>query len=193
MQFQSKVEARIWAKDRLESLNSEQRQSASEAITRHLVSFLRTRSLQRIFMFAGKKSEPQLLSLFDSLHDLEFGLPRVRDTESMEFRLITTLDSLRPGHWGILEPAETGTPVVPTARDAVLLPAVALSRDGSRLGHGAGYYDRYLGLLNAKPLLIGVCFEELLCDAQSWPVEVHDICVEWVCTQFGVESCKRDT
>ena len=48
---------------------------------------------------------------------------------------------LVPGWRGILEPPETAPLVAP---DLVLVPGLAFSPSGDRLGRGKGFYDRYL-------------------------------------------------
>lgn len=50
----------------------------------------------------------------------------------------------------------------------MLAPGVAFTRDGGRLGHGAGYYDRYLTehrrLIGRAPRTIGLALREQLVD-----------------------------
>lgn len=56
--------------------------------------------------------------------------------------------------------------------DAVVVPGLAFTRDGRRLGRGAGFYDRFLALLPARVLTIGICFEvQFIADV---PVDEHD-------------------
>lgn len=60
--------------------------------------------------------------------------------------------------------------------EVVIVPGVAFSRDGHRLGRGKGFYDRYLE--NKDIIKIGVCFhEQLLVDV---PYEEHDIRMDYV-------------
>ncbi|MEM1423987.1 MAG: 5-formyltetrahydrofolate cyclo-ligase [Planctomycetota bacterium] len=58
----------------------------------------------------------------------------------------------------------------------VLVPGVAFTRAGQRLGRGGGFYDRFIQRLRRRPggapALIGVCFEEQVVD--ELPVEAHD-------------------
>jgi 5-formyltetrahydrofolate cyclo-ligase len=83
-------------------------------------------------------------------------------------------DSWSTGAFGIREP--TGAAVDPLTIDLVVVPGVAFTLDGARLGHGKGFYDRFLTALAAsghRPPAIGVCFAEQVVDAL--PVEPHDV------------------
>ena len=94
------------------------------------------------------------------------------------------------GPFGIAEPAgpRLGPDAVTTA-DVVLVPALAVDREGHRLGRGGGHYDRSLALLapagpgaagTKRNELIAVLFDgELL---PSVPFDTHDIAVEAVVT-----------
>jgi 5-formyltetrahydrofolate cyclo-ligase len=91
---------------------------------------------------------------------------------------------LAPGRFGLLEPV--GPRLAPTAigtAEVVVVPAVAVARDGVRLGRGGGYYDR--ALLHARPgaVLVAVVFDDELVDAL--PAEPHDHRVGAVVTPSG--------
>ena len=64
--------------------------------------------------------------------------------------------------------------------DVVLLPALAVTVDGHRLGQGGGFYDRTLAALpaDARPRLVAVVYDHELLEVPSWPVESHDIIVD---------------
>lgn len=67
--------------------------------------------------------------------------------------------------------------------DVVVVPGLAFTASGHRLGQGGGWYDRYLTEIRDDCLTIGVCFrEQLLADV---PVEAHDITVDVVVTDEG--------
>ncbi len=64
--------------------------------------------------------------------------------------------------------------------DLMIVPGVAFTKDGYRLGYGGGYYDRYLK--GKEILTIGVCFEEQIVD--FIPIEEQDIRVNIVQTNY---------
>lgn len=68
---------------------------------------------------------------------------------------------------------------LPEALDLVVVPGVAFTRDGARLGRGRGYYDRYLEQSEMRAFCVGVCFAHQLVDAL--PVEPHDRAMDAVC------------
>ena len=73
--------------------------------------------------------------------------------------------AMRVNRYGIAEPEHRHAEVVPTRHlDVVLVPLVGFDAHGSRLGSGAGFYDRSLHHLREgrrwrKPKLIGVAYE----------------------------------
>ncbi len=62
------------------------------------------------------------------------------------------------GFRGIKEP-QGGEEAIPQAGDLMLLPGLAFGKDGSRLGYGGGYYDRYLAGCKMRPVCCGVGYE----------------------------------
>ena len=55
----------------------------------------------------------------------------------------------------------------------MLLPGLAFTKEGERLGYGGGYYDRYLADCKERPFLMGLAFSCQIADAL--PSEPHDI------------------
>ncbi len=68
----------------------------------------------------------------------------------------------------------------PALLDVVVVPGLAFTPDGHRLGQGGGHFDRFLPRLAARCLRLGVCFREQLVD--ELPVEPHDVVVDHVVT-----------
>jgi 5-formyltetrahydrofolate cyclo-ligase len=63
--------------------------------------------------------------------------------------------------------------VDPATLDVVVVPGLAFTPDGHRLGQGGGHYDRFLTRVRPGCLTIGVCFREQL--VAELPVEAHDV------------------
>ena len=84
-------------------------------------------------------------------------LPVSGDGGHLHFRLTDDLDGLVPGKFGIPEPA-AGDTATPEKDDIIIVPALCCDKYNDRLGHGAGYYDRYL---SEHP-----CFSVCLCRAR---------------------------
>lgn len=68
----------------------------------------------------------------------------------------------------------------PTTLDVVVVPGLAFTRRGDRLGQGGGWYDRFLPRLRPDAVTIGVGFREQLVD--ELPVEPHDIALDRIIT-----------
>ena len=71
-------------------------------------------------------------------------------------------------------------PIGPDEADVVVVPGVAFTRDGIRLGQGGGWYDRFLSGVARGCAVIGVCFDEQLVD--DLPTGPHDVSMTCVVT-----------
>ena len=109
----------------------------------------------------------------------DVSLPRITG-DAMEFRRIAGFASLEKGRFDIMEPKE-GCPAAGPL-DAVLVPAVAVSPSGARLGHGHGFYDRFLAGTGA--VSIALAFEKQI--ARNIPMSESDVAVDWIVTEDRV-------
>lgn len=87
-----------------------------------------------------------------------------------------------------MEPDAASPVVAPAEIDLMLIPGLAFTRAGARLGRGGGYYDRYLARVSPGVIKIGVCFgvqliEELIS-------EIHDREVDMVVTESDLIRCR---
>lgn len=90
---------------------------------------------------------------------------------------------LLPGLRGTRCPA--GAPVPLALADAVVVPALAVDRRGTRLGRGGGSYDRALPAARpGVPVVAVLAHDEELVD--ELPREAHDVSVTAVVTPSGL-------
>ncbi len=78
---------------------------------------------------------------------------------------------------------DAGDPIDPEAVDVVVVPGLAFTPDGRRLGQGGGWYDRFLARTRPDCLGIGVAFDVQIVD--DVPTEQHDVLLELVITESG--------
>ena len=116
-------------------------------------------------------------------------VPKVISKGNMDFYEIFSLTDCEPGTWGILEPRITpeSRPELSTKNALMLLPGLAFGKDGSRLGYGGGFYDRYL---NRYPDLckVGLCYPWALQD--TVPSEETDVFMDWILTPDALLKIK---
>ncbi|WP_047152423.1 5-formyltetrahydrofolate cyclo-ligase [Aneurinibacillus tyrosinisolvens] len=97
-------------------------------------------------------------------------------------------DSLKKGVYGIREPlAGQAEQWNGEKFDVILVPGVAFTPVGERLGYGGGFYDRFLGGIEQLPPLFAPCFDMQV--VSSLPVEKHDQKVNRIITEKEVYIC----
>jgi 5-formyltetrahydrofolate cyclo-ligase len=107
---------------------------------------------------------------------------------------LESIDELVVGKWNILEPPrdrweQPGKEFQPEQLDIVIVPGVAFSRSGGRMGNGQGYYDRLLNRVRPDCPLIGLCYEcQLLDDLIVGP---HDVFMDKVVTETATYEGRR--
>jgi len=96
--------------------------------------------------------------------------------------------AVEPSPWGVLQPASKAEPLAP---DVVLVPLVAADRQGRRIGHGKGHYDRALSHLREGGAVttIGLAWETQILDAPI-PADPWDIPLDAIATPKEWIECK---
>jgi 5-formyltetrahydrofolate cyclo-ligase len=139
-----------------------------------LPAWLRART---VALYAANAHEPDLSALWERKGDRVFCFPRVEGDratgERLVFHRVDTVADLLLSRWGLFEPsADPAREVNPGQIDLVIVPGVAFTANGERLGRGRGHYDRFLALLAPHAITIGLCFDTRL--LPSLPTESHD-------------------
>lgn len=155
----------------------------------------------RIAAYVPLADEPGAEFLLDVLAGSadELWLPICKPGFQLHWALYEGPDSLtvRNPRLPVSEPIAEGLPsaqCIPNL-DLMVVPALAISRNGFRLGKGAGFYDRAITAAHehvadntgtTMPELVGVVFADEICD--SVPHDEHDRAVDKIITECGVRS-----
>ena len=100
----------------------------------------------------------------------------------MEAKRIGSLSELKKGAYDILEPEASAETLLLKAEDLTVIPCLSCDHRGNRLGHGAGFYDRYFRELQTREVMI--CREALVED--RIPMEETDHQFAKVLTEKGI-------
>jgi 5-formyltetrahydrofolate cyclo-ligase len=147
---------------------------------------------KRVALYAAIRAEadPVDLEALALARGAEVTYPRVV-ADGLELRLARR-GELRPaGPYAIPEPSEDQPTAAITSIDLFVVPGVAFSRTGDRLGYGKGYYDRLLRFVRAnsegrqrQALAIGFAFA---CQVSATlPRSVNDEPVDGIATEEGL-------
>lgn len=136
----------------------------SAAIARHLAGHPAVGAANVVMLFEAVAGEPDLASLAGDLRD-------------RGVRVVMP------------DPVPTAPgPIAPDEVDVVVVPGVAFTADGRRLGQGGGWYDRFLAGLRSDAVVVGVCFADQLLD--DVPVEAHDVRMDVVVHEVAVVDAR---
>lgn len=174
----SKQEIRAFVLEKRRKLLPEEKGRWDEALLERLRPFFPCAG-SAVYVYADVRGEAGTDRLIDELlkGGCRVALPRVFGHE-MQFFYITDRFQLAPGTYGIPEPSEE-CPEADAPEALVITPGVGFSRDGNRVGYGAGYYDRFFA---AEPhhMAVGVCYDFQL--FQTVAAEEHDKRMAYIVT-----------
>jgi 5-formyltetrahydrofolate cyclo-ligase len=167
-------------------MSTEERAAAARALRDAVLEVPEVQMGGTIAAYASFGTEPDTSGLIFALwkRGAYVLLPRLLPDGDLDWASYEGPDSLTLGPRGFLEPTEPPRGVAAVASaDVVLVPALAIDRDGMRLGRGGGSYDRALARVGPAILTIGLVYDGELVDAL--PAEPHDRRVRAVATPSG--------
>jgi 5-formyltetrahydrofolate cyclo-ligase len=178
----AKAALRLKMRALLKSLSAEKRQSDSEKLCANLKAQSLFQSAGSILFFAPLPEEPDLWPLAnETLAGKKMIALPCFDADSQAYvpRHVQDIHvEILSGKFGIREPASTCIAIPLDDLDLVLVPGIAFSPDGHRLGRGKGFYDRLLENFTGKK--IGIAFDEQMVEAI--PVEKNDVVMDLILT-----------
>ena len=118
-------------------------------------------------------------------------LPKVNHhTNQLDLYWVEDLETqLESGLWGIREPVVERCERLNALNEVefALLPGVAFTRSGDRLGYGGGFYDKLLAHMAQRPVLAAATFAVQI--VEHLPQEATDVRVEWIVTEQETIAC----
>ena len=172
-QKKKKDALRELAKERKRGISAEQLDKANREIHLRLLQSPFFLEAERIFSYVSMETALQM--------GKRVCVPRCIPGKEhlMEAVEIHSMEELIPQTYGILEPRKEFPSSTDRCFDLSLIPCVMADQRGGRLGHGAGYYDRFLEKSRGKKLCL--CFSWLLYD--KIPMEKTDIHMDALLTE----------
>lgn len=168
----------------------ENKEELSEKIGEKLFSLESYKNCKKLFAYFSYPQEVSTKRIIEkALADgKKVALPRCENENKMTYYYIESETELEEGNFnGILEPKPNGEKAFPDEETLVIVPALAFGKDGSRLGHGMGFYDRFLARGNFKT--VGLCFGKLLFSAL--PEDEFDRRVSLVITENEIICAEK--
>ena len=194
--FENKVEEKKKMRSEVQSLrgklSKEEIARADEEIRLRLLQLPYFLSAESIFTYVSMEREPDTKEIIDTA--LAMGkrifVPRCLPGKEkiMEAVEISSREDLLPGTMGIMEPKKEIAGTETTVFSLMIIPCVSADRRGGRLGHGAGYYDRFLVKTAGSKLCL--CYASLL--SKKIPMDKQDIFMDYLLTEEELISCRRN-
>ncbi|KAM5537595.1 hypothetical protein V8D89_008673 [Ganoderma adspersum] len=198
---QQKAALRKTMRGLLTTLSNDEIQAQSRAITSTLLAlpeFQRSKNVSCFLSMPSAEVDTSAVVAAILSTGKNLFVPKTTDKAQgiMDFFQIFDVDDLRAlprGLWDIREPDEVhnGTQRPTTSNgsteplDLIVMPGLAFDRSLSRLGHGKGYYDRFLASYTAtlharqqpaqlRPRLVAVALREQILEAGQVPAGEMD-------------------
>ena len=172
-------------------LSAQERGEAGRQIRDALLSLPEVQMAGTVAAYYSIGSEPDTCGLVFALwkRGTYVLLPLLRPDGDLDWASYEGPESLLAGPRGLQEPGEAarGAGAVASA-DVVLVPALAVDRQGNRLGRGGGSFDRALARVGPLIPVIALLYDSEL--VERVPVEEHDTPVRAVVRPgYGVTTC----
>ena len=161
------------------TLDSAERQRQSQQIFEKLVAWPPFQSAHCVAVYRSKEDEVSTDAIIENLFENKKRVvaPRVNG-DHVEFYEVHNWNDFERGAFDIQEPKLNLKKVATTEPDLILVPGIAFTLQGHRIGFGKGHYDRLLATSSA--IKVGLAFSEQI--ANDLPQESHDIPLDFIFT-----------
>ena len=181
----NKQEIRKIAKTVLMNLTKESRKLQETQVIRYLSEIPQWKEAKIIALTKSMEIEfstKNIVTLARS-QGKQIVVPITFSNRQMRFAYWNPQTEFRKNPFGIEEPID---PIWVNEEeiDLVIVPGLAYSKKGERLGFGGGYYDCFLS--QGEYDTVSLAYMEQVYETALWDVEKFDIPVEWVITTEGV-------
>ena len=158
----NKQELRLLINQKLRSLSSDEIDDKSKSVSNILFKFLSELKIPNklIGCYSPFKREVQWFK--SASRDYHYAYPTVEDDRKMSFYLKESTQKVYP--------------------KVLIVPGLAFTQAGERLGRGRGYYDRYLS--DKDILKIGICFNEQI--VEEVETCTHDVLMDYIINENTV-------
>ncbi len=166
-------------RDRLKKISVSEGAKKDRIISNYLISQMQNYNV--VLSFNPIKGEVDISDINQLIiKEKQLYLPRV-EGETISFYRVLDDNDFTCGSFGIKEPMPREK-LMKTENTLCIVPGVAFSEKGARLGRGGGYYDRFLK--DYKGVKVGICYSEFF--LPKIPTESFDISVDAVISDSGV-------
>ncbi len=157
----------------LRAMPAAQRAQASAALRAALAPLLGGDTPLRVGIYLPMPHEVDLLPLLQEYPQHHYAAPRCLPGRQLCFHIIKNISQdTAPGAHGIPAPRAELPTIPPQELDILIIPGVAFTKQGDRLGYGGGYYDRYLPRCT-KAHKVALAYDQQI--LASIPTEAHDL------------------
>lgn len=168
---------------RIKEIGIKERETKSQQIIENLINCILWKKAEIIATTMPMSHEINTTYLIDACWESQktVVVPKCNhDTREMQFYKITSYSDLQKGYFGIMEPIEDRCEKISKDLiELIVVPGVAFTKEGHRLGYGGGYYDRYLE--NYKYDFLALAFDAQMID--YIPTEKHDLPMPLIITE----------
>ena len=168
----------------------EEVRASAEAIHARLLAMPEVAAAPLVLTYvSAKNNEVDTKGLIPALLNMgkAVAVPRTVESGQMEWLRIEALEELLPARFGLLEPSDNPSKrIVGAVTTVVLVPGLAFTPQGFRIGFGGGYFDRFLH--DFPGTSVGLAYDRQI--TEDFVPEPHDVPVRYIVTESQLLSCR---
>lgn len=171
----SKIALRKQIREAIKKMSAEQRANESESVWQQIAADNIFKEANTLLLYWSLDNEVDTHGFIEEWCKHKTILLPVVNEDDLDLKVFEGIGKMKEGAYGILEPQgeiwEDYEKI-----DLCVIPGVAFDKQGHRMGHGKGYYDRLLSMVAATKY--GICFSTQLVDeipTDPWDKEMTKV------------------